>query len=232
MTTTTTLPNRRLLESRLDEAVRNHQLAGDRLAVLIDRHRRLHQTQRCARSSRRRRVAAAGGDAPDRYRANVRPRSTGGLRRVRCRAGPAAPHSTMPNAWRPSSRNCCPSPTRSTPNRSRRPSALVSPVSRPMVPVRRCCCATPTRRCRMRSRAEGGCAAVRTAHECRPARRLQLEAALRRAIDRLEFEVHFQPRINLSTGRVVGAEALLRWRHPEQGCSSPAPSSWWLRTPA
>jgi PleD family two-component response regulator len=32
--TTTTLPNRRLLESRLDEAVRNHQLAGDRLAVL------------------------------------------------------------------------------------------------------------------------------------------------------------------------------------------------------
>jgi predicted signal transduction protein with EAL and GGDEF domain len=53
-------------------------------------------------------------------------------------------------------------------------------------------------------------------------RRLQLEAALRCAIDRREFEVHFQPRINLSTGRVVGAEALLRWRHPEQGVLEPS----------
>jgi diguanylate cyclase (GGDEF)-like protein len=51
--------------------------------------------------------------------------------------------------------------------------------------------------------------------------RLQLEAALRRAIDRREFEVHFQPRISLSNGKVVGAEALLRWRHPEKGMLEP-----------
>jgi diguanylate cyclase (GGDEF)-like protein len=52
--------------------------------------------------------------------------------------------------------------------------------------------------------------------------RLQLEAALRRAIDRREFEVHFQPRVNLATGKVVGAEALLRWRHPDKGILEPA----------
>jgi predicted signal transduction protein with EAL and GGDEF domain len=52
--------------------------------------------------------------------------------------------------------------------------------------------------------------------------RLQLEAALRRAIDRREFEVHFQPRVLLSTGKVIGAEALLRWRHPEQGLLEPS----------
>jgi diguanylate cyclase (GGDEF)-like protein/PAS domain S-box-containing protein len=53
-------------------------------------------------------------------------------------------------------------------------------------------------------------------------RRLQLESALRHAIDHGEFEVFFQPRMSLATDRLIGAEALVRWRHPEKGLQEPA----------
>ena len=53
-------------------------------------------------------------------------------------------------------------------------------------------------------------------------RRIQLEAALRRAIDAKEFVVRYQARIDLSSRQIVGAEALLRWQHPELGLIEPA----------
>jgi diguanylate cyclase (GGDEF)-like protein/PAS domain S-box-containing protein len=49
-----------------------------------------------------------------------------------------------------------------------------------------------------------------------------LETDLRHAINRQEFELYYQPKINLRTGAVSGAEALLRWRHPVRGLVSPA----------
>jgi diguanylate cyclase (GGDEF)-like protein len=52
--------------------------------------------------------------------------------------------------------------------------------------------------------------------------RRQLEAALRVARDRGEFEIYYQPMIDLATGDVSGVEALLRWNHPERGRLSPA----------
>ncbi|MDJ1183802.1 two-component system response regulator [Roseofilum casamattae] len=52
--------------------------------------------------------------------------------------------------------------------------------------------------------------------------RLILENDLRRAIRNEEFLVHYQPIINLETGRISGFEALVRWRHPERGLISPA----------
>lgn len=51
--------------------------------------------------------------------------------------------------------------------------------------------------------------------------RLELETALRRAVDRHEMRVAFQPQIDLRTGRINGVEALVRWEHPERGLLLP-----------
>lgn len=45
--------------------------------------------------------------------------------------------------------------------------------------------------------------------------------ALARALECEEFELHYQPQVELRTGRWVGLEARLRWRHPEYGLLSP-----------
>jgi diguanylate cyclase (GGDEF)-like protein len=51
--------------------------------------------------------------------------------------------------------------------------------------------------------------------------RLSLEAELRRAVEHEEFILYYQPRVDVDTGRVVGAEALLRWQHPGKGIVLP-----------
>ncbi|PWK68357.1 bifunctional diguanylate cyclase/phosphodiesterase [Aminobacter sp. AP02] len=49
-----------------------------------------------------------------------------------------------------------------------------------------------------------------------------VESELHIAFERGDFDLHYQPQLDLSSGRVVGYEALLRWRHPERGMISPA----------
>ncbi len=56
----------------------------------------------------------------------------------------------------------------------------------------------------------------------RAVQRLQLETDLRRAIERQELVVNYQPIINLKTGKIMGFEALVRWQHRERGLISPA----------
>ncbi len=55
----------------------------------------------------------------------------------------------------------------------------------------------------------------------RAVERLSIETALRRALERGEFELHFQPQVRMDDSTVVGMEALLRWNHPEEGLLAP-----------
>ena len=51
--------------------------------------------------------------------------------------------------------------------------------------------------------------------------RLELKAELQRAVERNEFVLHYQPLVDLASGQVVGAEALVRWNHPKRGLVAP-----------
>jgi len=51
--------------------------------------------------------------------------------------------------------------------------------------------------------------------------KLALEAGLRHGLERGEFRIHYQPKIDITTGTITGVEALLRWQHPERGLIPP-----------
>jgi diguanylate cyclase (GGDEF)-like protein len=55
----------------------------------------------------------------------------------------------------------------------------------------------------------------------RAVRRLSIESALHRALDRKELVLHYQPQIDLASGRIISWEALVRWQHPERGLLEP-----------
>jgi len=55
----------------------------------------------------------------------------------------------------------------------------------------------------------------------RVAARALVEQGLRKAMERDEFSLHYQPKVSLQTQEIVGVEALIRWRHPERGWISP-----------
>ncbi len=75
-----------------------------------------------------------------------------------------------------------------------------------------------------RTKLEGGgaCRVFDPAMHAEVVARLQLETDLRRAVERRELVVHYQPVVTVSSGRIAGYEALVRWLHPERGLILPA----------
>ena len=67
----------------------------------------------------------------------------------------------------------------------------------------------------------GGYQFFETALNLKMQNRRQIEDDLRHALARSEFELHYQPMVSMHAGKIKGAEALLRWRHPERGLVSP-----------
>ncbi|MGZ8273084.1 MAG: putative bifunctional diguanylate cyclase/phosphodiesterase [Burkholderiaceae bacterium] len=217
----TGLPNRRLLESRLDEAVRNHQLAGDRLAVLvvdIDEFTKLndalgHRVGDALLQQAARRVVdmvrtsdlVARSGADEFAIVLGRLRYTDDAERVAAKIGELL---AQPFDIDGEQINVTVSV-----GIARYPGDGVGSdmLLRNADAALACAKARGTGRVQM----------FEPQMNDELLRRLKVEAGLRRALDRGEFEVYFQPRMNLATGKVAGAEALVRWRHPELGVQEP-----------
>ncbi|MGK7873383.1 MAG: EAL domain-containing protein [Xenococcaceae cyanobacterium] len=74
---------------------------------------------------------------------------------------------------------------------------------------------------RAKAQGKAGYAVFNQEMHARAIELLRLEQDLRRAIERQEFQVHYQPIVALKTGKIIGFEALLYWQHPERGLVSP-----------
>jgi EAL domain-containing protein (putative c-di-GMP-specific phosphodiesterase class I) len=75
---------------------------------------------------------------------------------------------------------------------------------------------------RAKERGRGRCAFFEARMNADAVARVQSERELHHAIDRGELVLMYQPQLDLKTGEVSGAEALVRWNHPERGLLSPA----------
>src|SRR3989454_10386052 len=74
---------------------------------------------------------------------------------------------------------------------------------------------------RAKAQGRGRCVEFDASMHDRAVELLELETSLRRALERKEFQLHYQPVVSLSTGQITGAEALLRWNHPDRGLVPP-----------
>jgi diguanylate cyclase (GGDEF)-like protein/PAS domain S-box-containing protein len=218
----TGLPNRRLLESRLDEAVRNHQLAGDRLAVLvvdIDEFTKLndalgHRVGDALLQQAARRVVdmvrtsdLVARSGSDEFAIVLgRLRYTDDAERVAAKVGellaqPFDIDGEQINVTVSVGIARYPGDGVGSDMLLRNADAALAFA---------------------KARGTGRVQVFEPQMNDDLLRRLKVEAGLRRALDRGEFEVYFQPRMSLATGKVAGAEALVRWRHPELGVQEPA----------
>ena len=73
----------------------------------------------------------------------------------------------------------------------------------------------------VKEQGRNGFSFFRPGYDLKISRRLQAEHELRMAIERNEFVIYYQPRLDIQTERIIGVEALVRWKHPRTG-NSPA----------
>ena len=221
MTSLTGLPNRTLLQDRLSQAI----LAAGRentpltlLLVDLDRFKEINDTfghhygdlllqqigprlRGVLRASDT--VARLGGDE-----FGILLPTTDAARR-RCGRAAAAPRAgSAVRARRPDGRD----------RREHRHRQL--PGTRQL--MRRRCCAGRTSRCTWPSEARAGIVVYTVEQDHHSAERLALGGELRRAIDNGELLLHFQPKLDLRDGTLVGVEALVRWQHPLRGFLPPS----------
>lgn len=218
----TGLPNRRLLESRLDEALRNHQLAGDRLAVLvvdIDEFTNLND--------------ALGHRTGDALLQQAAARMLDIVRTSDLVARSGADEFAVVLGR-----------LRYTDDAERVAQKVVELLAKPFeingeeinVTVSVGIARYPgdgvgsemllrnadAALAYAKARGTGRVQMFEPRMNDDLVRRLKVEAGLRRALDNGEFEAWFQPRVQAATGRLTGAEALVRWRHPELGLQEPS----------
>ena len=67
----------------------------------------------------------------------------------------------------------------------------------------------------------GGCAGYESEADDRVRHRMLLKQSMQRALSEHQFEMHYQPYVDLHSGEIVGAEALVRWQHPDLGMQRP-----------
>ena len=228
----TGLPNRRQLIWRIERAIEHARRLGHQVRLPADRPGPLQDHQRHARPCRRRRVADGGGAAPARLRAPQRPGDGRRARVAWARARTARSRRWAGWAATSSSR-CCPrSATSATPQRvaDAHPRSDARPDLRRRAGVfrhrQRRHCDLPARRrlggrpdAQLRRRDVLGQVAGRNASALyspqlagRGREKLELESALHKAIERDELVLHYQPKIDVRSARMVGAEALMRWQ--------------------
>jgi len=217
----TELPNRRLFESRLDEALRNHQLGGDRLAVLvvdIDEFTKLNDAlgHRVGDALLR----ATAGRLVDTVRTSDLVARTGAdefaivlgrLRHIDDAEHVAAKLAELlSEPFEIDAEQV---------NISVSVGAALFPTdgASPEMLLRNADAALSF----AKSRGRGNVQLFEPRMNAEVVRRLQIEAGLRRALEAGEFEAYYQPRINLKDRTLVGAEALVRWRDPEHGLQEP-----------
>lgn len=217
----TELPNRRLLESRLDEAMRNHQLGGDRLAVLvidIDEFTKLNDAlgnrvgDAVLRATAARLVdTVRTSDLVARTGADEFAIVLGRLRHIDDAehvAGKLAELLSEPLEIDAEQVSVSVSVGAARfPNDGATPEMLLRNADAALSFAK--------------SRGRGNVQLFEPRMNEEMVRRLQLEAGLRRALECNEFEAYYQPRIDLPGRKLVGAEALLRWRDPELGLQEP-----------
>ena len=193
------------------------------------RHRRrarprpgpLQRGQRDARPRLRRRAAASRWPAPRRRARRGGHARAHQRRRVRDPGeGSGGERGAIELAERcseRSSRRSCSTSARSSP-----PPASASPS--PAARRRRashCCRDAQVAHVPRQGAPGGGYELFDQAMRRRTRERLDLERDMRRALDRHEFELHYQPIVSLDEQRIVGLEALVRWRHPQRGLVPP-----------